>query len=84
MVEGQLLGFRHLLLAPKPGDYGEMRLYSGSGSSGEMDSAKEESYRIARSLGFLSDAQLACGFDFRNLGLLPVDSSMVSKFFQVL
>lgn len=35
MVEGQLSGFGRLVLAPKPGDYGEVRLYSGSSSLGD-------------------------------------------------
>lgn len=59
MVEGRLLGFGRLILSPKPGDYGEMRFYAGSSSSGELDSLKEESYRLARSLGVLSDTDMA-------------------------
>lgn len=80
MVEGRLLRFGRLVLTPKPGDYGEMRFYSGSSSSGELDSAKEESYRIARSLGVPSDAELACGFNFRDIGLLPASSAAAAKF----
>lgn len=80
MVQGRLLGFSGLVLAPKPGDYGEMRFYAGSVSSSKLDSLKEESYHIACSLGVLSDADLACGFNFREIGLLPTGSDAVAKF----
>lgn len=40
----------------------------------------KESYRIARSLGVSSDAQLACGFNFQEIGLLPGDSPAASRF----
>ena len=80
MVEGQLLGYGRLLLESKLGDYGEPRFYSGSSSSEEMDPEKEESYRIARSLRVSSDAQLACGFNFWEIGLLPGDSPATSRF----
>lgn len=80
MVDGRLLGFGRLVLGSKPGDYGEMRFYPGSSSSGELDSAKEESYRLARALGVPSDADLACGFNFRDLGLLPPEGAAGAKF----
>lgn len=69
MVEGQLLGFGRLILAPKHGDYGETRFYAGSSSSGELDSLKEEAYCLARTLGVSSDADMACRFNFREIGL---------------
>jgi hypothetical protein len=51
LVGRQLFGHWELRLGSRPEDYGEMRVYSGSCSSGEMNSAKEESYQIAHSLG---------------------------------
>jgi hypothetical protein len=48
-----------------------MRVYSGSSSSGEMNSAKEETYRIARSLGIASSSRVIVNVDYRAVGLLP-------------
>lgn len=39
-----LLGFGKLVLDSRPGDYGKMRVYSGSSSSGKEDFIREESY----------------------------------------
>ena len=41
---------------------------------------KEESYRLARSLGVPSDADMACGFNFHEIGLLPTGSVVAAKF----
>lgn len=75
-----MLGFGRLVLGSKPGDYGEMRFYTGSCSSSELDSTKEESYRLARALGVSSDADLACDFNFCDIGLLPPDRAKSEKF----
>lgn len=56
------------------------RFYTGSSSSGELDSAKEESYRLAHALGVSSDADRACGFNFCDVGLLSPDNAASSKF----
>jgi hypothetical protein len=48
---GQLFFLRELRLSSCPEDYGDMRVYSGSSSSGEMNSAKEETYRLLKLLG---------------------------------
>ena len=80
MVEEWLLGFDRLVLASKPGDYGEMRFYMGSSSSSEPDSLKEESYRLARSLGVPSDGGMACRFNFHEIGLLPTSNAAAAKF----
>ena len=48
-----------------------MWVYSGSSSSGEMKSAKEETYRIARSLGATSSSQVIANVDYHTIGLLP-------------
>lgn len=71
VVSGQLFGHVELLLRSRPEDYGEMRVYSGPSSSGEMGSAKEETYRIARSLGIGSWSRLVGNEDYRAVGLLP-------------
>ena len=55
LVRGQLFGHGELRFGSHPEDYGEMRVYSGSSSSGEMTSAKEETYQIARALGAVSN-----------------------------
>lgn len=52
MVKGQLLGHGPLILGAKEGDYGE------------TNPAREESYRIARSLGPTSEVNLPCCFNF--------------------
>ena len=63
MVEGQQLGHGSLILGVKVGNCGEPHFYSGLSSSVETD-IREESYRIAPSLGAASDAHMACGFNF--------------------
>ena len=74
LVRGQLFRHGELRLGSHPEDYGEMRVYSGSSSSGEMSSAKEESYRIARSLGAASSSRVIANVDYRVVGLLPGQS----------
>ena len=71
MVEGRLFGFGALTLGSKPGDYDRMQMHTGSSSSGETSASCEETYRIARSLGFPSDSQLLSGVDYRAIGVLP-------------
>jgi hypothetical protein len=71
MVDGRLLGFGALTLGSKPGDYDRMQMHTGSSSSGETSVSCEETYRIARSLGFPSDSQLLSGVDYRAIGVLP-------------
>jgi hypothetical protein len=71
MVDGRLLGFGALTLGSKPGDYDRMQMHTGSSSSGETSASCEETYRIARSLGFPSDSQLLSGVDYRAIGVLP-------------
>ena len=51
LVHGQLFGHGELWFCSDPKDYGEIRVYSGSSSLGEITSVKEETYRIARALG---------------------------------
>lgn len=80
MLNGQLLGFGHLDLSVDSVDYGEPHFYKGSSSSGDMDPRKERSYRLAHALGVLSDTSLACGFDLKEIGLLPRNGEPVSKF----
>ena len=80
MVEGQLMGFSHLIIALKIGHYGEMRFYMGSSSSGEPDSLKEESYHLAHSLGVPLDANMACEFNLCEIGLHPTGSTVAAKF----
>lgn len=41
---------------------------------------KEESYHLARSLGVPSKADMACGFNYHEIGLLPTNSAMAAKF----
>jgi hypothetical protein len=52
-----------------------MRVYLGSSSSGEMSSAKEETYRIARSLGAALNSRVIANVDYRTVGLLPTPSA---------
>lgn len=80
MVDKQLLGYGRLVLGSKPRDYVEGRFCTGSSSSGELDSSREESYQLAHALGVSLDADLACGFNFREVGLLPPDTAAGSKF----
>ena len=71
LVRGQLFGYVELRLGSRPEDYGEMRVYSGTTSSGEMTSAKEETYRIASALGAVSNSRVITNVDHRTIGLLP-------------
>jgi hypothetical protein len=71
LVCGRLFRHEELRLISWPEDYGEMRVYSGSSSSGEMNSAKEESYQIARSLGATSSSRVIANVDYCTIGLLP-------------
>lgn len=64
-------------LSVEPGDYGQPRFYSGSSSSGDTDPWKERSYKIARAL---SDTKLACGFNYRDVGILPDIDQATAKF----
>lgn len=68
-----------MILGAKEGDYGEPRFYSRLSSSGETNPVREESYRIARSLGATSEVNLACGFNFRKIGILPGENSNAAK-----
>ena len=52
-----------------------MRVYLGSSSSGEMNSTKQETYRIARSLGAASNSRVVTNMDYRTVGLLPNPSA---------
>lgn len=56
MVDGRLFGFGPLELGSKPKDYDRMQMHTGSSSSGETCVSREETYHIARSLGFPSDS----------------------------
>lgn len=71
LVHGQLFSHGELQLGSPPGDYGEMRIYSGSSSSGKMTSVKEETYQIARALGAVSNSRVIANVDHRTVGLLP-------------
>ena len=68
LIRGQLFGHGKLRLESRPEDYGEMRVYLGSSSLGEMTPAKEETYRIARVLGVPSNSRVialpACLHEF--------------------
>jgi hypothetical protein len=48
-----------------------MCVYSGLSSSGEMTTAKEETYKLARALGAPSNSQIIANVDYRAVGLLP-------------
>jgi hypothetical protein len=71
MVDGKLLGFGPVILGSKPGDYDRMRVYSGSSSSEDTNASREETYRVARSLGLASDSSLLSGVNYREVGVLP-------------
>lgn len=58
-------------LSSWPEDYGDMRVYLGSSSSGKMSVTKEETYRIARYLGVASSSWVIVNVDHRTIGLLP-------------
>ena len=51
-----------------PEDYGEIRVYSVSSSSGDVSSAKEETYRIA--LGAPSSSWVITNMDYHTIGVL--------------
>ena len=59
-----------------------MWFYMGSSSSREPDSLKEESYHLACSLGVPLDTDMACGFNFHEIGLLPTSSAATAKFLE--
>jgi hypothetical protein len=82
-VKGTLIGFGSLDLEPKPGDYDRVRAYSGSGSSSETNVSREETYKLARSLGLPSDAQIVSGVDVREVGILPPANASVADFAEV-
>ena len=71
LVHGQLFGHEALQLSSRLEDYNDMRVYSGSRSSSEMNSTNEETYRIARSLGAASSSWVIGNVDYRTIGLLP-------------
>ena len=75
LICGQLFGHGALQLSSHPEDYSEMRVYLGSSSSGEMNSAKEETYRIVRSLGAASNSRVITNVDHHMVGLLPNQSA---------
>ena len=52
-----------------------MRVYSGSSSSDKMNFVKEETYRIARSLGATLNCWVVANVDYRTVGLLRTPSS---------
>lgn len=66
-----LMGHGELCLDLDEKDYGEMQVYSGSSSSSEGDFAREDTYRIARSLGMDSKARLVVHVNPTAAGLLP-------------
>lgn len=70
VVDGQLLGHGELRLNSRLEDYGEVCFYLGSSSLGEMDLAKEEMYRIARSLGVNSRSRLVGRVDYRVMRMM--------------
>ena len=70
-MRGQLFGHGELWLRSRSKDYGKMRVYLGSSSSSEMNSTKEESYQISRSLGAASNSRVIANVDHRIVGLLP-------------
>ena len=74
------MGHGPLISGAKEGDYGEPRFYSGLSLSVETDPMREESYRIARSLGAALEANLACNFNFHQIGILPGKDNDATKF----
>jgi hypothetical protein len=68
---GQLFGHGELRLSSRPEDYGDMRVYLGSSSSGKMNSGKKGTYQIARSLGSTSSFGVIANVDYHMIGLLP-------------
>jgi len=71
LVRGQLFGHGEPRLSSWLEDYGDMWVYLGSSSSSKMNSAKEETYRIARSLGAVSSSRVFANMDYRTINLLP-------------
>ena len=80
LAKGLILSHVPLIMGAKDRDYGEPRFYSRLSSLGKTDPAREESYRITRSLGAALEANLACGYNFRQLGILPGENSDAAKF----
>ncbi|CAD6257024.1 unnamed protein product [Miscanthus lutarioriparius] len=78
LVRGQLFGYGELWLRSRPEDYGEMRVYLGLSSSGEMSSVEEETYHIAHSLGAASSSRVITNVDHHTIGLLP--NKVVAEF----
>ena len=76
------MGHGPLILGVKEGDYGEPHFYSGLSSSGKTDPAREESYQIAHSIGVGSEANLACGFNFCQIGILSGENFDAAKICQ--
>ena len=56
LIHGQLFSHGELRLRSHHKEYGEMQVYLGLSSSGDMNSMKKETYRIARALGMPSDS----------------------------
>lgn len=71
LFRGILYGHVELDFDSHSSDYGEMVVYSGSSSSGDLDPARERSYSIARSLGFPADSRLVSKVKAKELGMLP-------------
>jgi len=71
LIHGQLFSHGELRLRSHPKDYGEMQVYSGLSSSGDMNSTKKETYRIAHAIGMLSDSRVIANVDYHIIGLLP-------------
>lgn len=78
LVHGQIFVHGELWLSSLPKDYDKMWVYSGSSSSSEMSTAKEETYRIAHSLGAASSSRVVVNVDHCTIGLLP--SKIVADF----
>jgi hypothetical protein len=70
LLHGQLFGHGSLRLESRPKDYREMCMYSRSSSSGEMTTAKEKTYKLARALGAPSNSRIIANVDYRVVGLL--------------
>jgi hypothetical protein len=71
LIRRQLFGHGELRLSSRPKDYGKTQVYLGSRSLGDMNSTKEETYRIARALGAPSDSRVIANVDYHTIGLLP-------------
>lgn len=71
MARGVLFGHGFLDLNSCSGGYGEMRVYSGGSTPDEMSPTREESYRIARSLGAESQARVVAIVNYFEAEMLP-------------